>query len=67
MADGTWWWDLTAKRAVQGDERPRDAEVLGPYPTREAAEDWEASAKARNEAWDAEDERWENQGRPFDD
>lgn len=60
-----WWWDLTAKRAVTSDERPRDIEVLGPYPTREAAEDWQSTTKARNESWDAEDERWE--GREPDD
>jgi hypothetical protein len=54
-----WWWDLTNGRAVTSDERPRDVEVLGPYPTREAAEDWRSTSKARNEAWDAEDERWE--------
>ncbi|SDS42167.1 hypothetical protein [Paraoerskovia marina] len=29
---------------------------LGPYPTREAAENALATARARTEAWDAEDE-----------
>ena len=53
-----WWWDLTHGRAVTSAERPRDVEVLGPYPTRQAAEDWQSTSKARNEAWDAEDERW---------
>ncbi|HEX7131114.1 MAG TPA: hypothetical protein VF228_00980 [Iamia sp.] len=54
-----WWWDLTHARAVTSDERPRDIEVLGPYPTKEAAEDWRSTTKARNDAWDAEDARWE--------
>ncbi len=58
----TWWWDLTEKRAVTGEERPRDAEVLGPYPTREAAEAWQDKVEARNEAWKDEDERWDQQG-----
>ena len=49
-----------------GHERraPRDIEVLGPYPTRQAAEDWQATNKARNESWDAEDERWEGGDTP---
>lgn len=62
----TWWWNLTEGQAVTGDERPRDAEVLGPYPTRAAAEAWKDTVEARNEAWKEEDERWEAQGRPDD-
>lgn len=58
MTDEKWWWDLTNGRAVTHDERPRDVEALGPFPTREAAEDWRSSIEARNEEWDAEDERW---------
>ncbi|CAN5750853.1 hypothetical protein BH24ACT4_BH24ACT4_18040 [soil metagenome] len=59
----TWWWDLTEKRAVTGNERPRDAEVLGPYPSKAAAEAWQDQVEARNEAWKEEDERWEQKGR----
>ncbi len=54
-----WWWDLTNSRAVARDERPRDVEALGPYPSKAAAEAWRETSKARNEAWDEEDERWE--------
>jgi hypothetical protein len=35
---------------------------LGPYPTEAAARDWKATAEARNEAWDEEDERWSGDG-----
>ncbi|WCO68290.1 hypothetical protein PO878_06060 [Iamia majanohamensis] len=59
----TWWWDLTRGRAVTGDERPADIDVLGPYPTREAAERWRERVEARNEEWKEEDERWEQKGR----
>lgn len=64
MSDDQWWWDLRNGRAVQRGERPRDLDVLGPYPSKEAAEAWEETAKARNEEWKAEDERWE--GDPSD-
>lgn len=63
MAQEQWWWDLTAGRAVTSAERPRDLDVLGPYPTREAAEGWRDTVEARNEAWKDEDERWEEKGR----
>jgi hypothetical protein len=46
-AAARWWWDLRTGRAVRDDERSSDKDVLGPYPTREAAE-----------AWKDEDERW---------
>lgn len=55
----TWWWDLGKGRAVTSEERPRDVEVLGPYPSRAAAEAWRETAEARNEAWDEADEEWE--------
>ena len=57
-AAARWWWDLRAGRAVRDDERSSDKDVLGPYPTREAAEAWRQSHEAREEAWDDEDERW---------
>lgn len=62
-----WWWNLTEGRAVTSEERPRDAEALGPYPTREAAEAWRDSVEARNEAWDAADEAWEGDDDEDDD
>ena len=36
--------------------------MLGPYPSKAAAENWRDTVAARNEAWDAEDDRWEHQG-----
>lgn len=58
MVDETWWWSLTEGRAVRRDERGRDDEVLGPYPTREAAEAWRDTVEARNEEWDDADRAW---------
>ena len=56
-----WWWDLAKSRAVRDDERGPDRDVLGPYPSRQAAEAWQASHEAREDAWDDEDERWEGE------
>jgi hypothetical protein len=56
-----WWWDLAQGRAVRDDDRGPDRDVLGPYPSRQAAEDWRQSHDAREDAWDEEDERWEGE------
>jgi hypothetical protein len=36
--------------------------MLGPYPSKAAAENWRQTVKSRNDQWDAEDERWERLG-----
>lgn len=53
-----WYWDLVAGKAVRADERGPGDDVLGPYPTREAAENWKQRVDARNEHWDDADEQW---------
>jgi hypothetical protein len=62
-AGGPWYWDLRKQRAVQASERGPADHVLGPYPTREAAEHWRERVELRNEAWDEDDERWEGRDR----
>jgi hypothetical protein len=59
-----WWFDLKQGRAVTDEERGPGKDVLGPYPTREAAEHWHDSHERREEAWEEDDERWE--GEPGD-
>lgn len=54
-----WWWDLAGGRAVRDDERGADLDVLGPYPSREAAERWREQHESREERWDDQDEAWE--------
>lgn len=54
-----WYWSLTEQRAVRADERGKATEVLGPYPTKEAAENWQATVESRNETWDEADRAWD--------
>ena len=61
-----WYWDLRLARAVPASERGAADHVLGPYPTREAAEHWRDRVDTRNEAWDEDDERWEGRDEPGD-
>ena len=62
-ADTHWYWDLRAGKAVPAPERGAADHLLGPYPTREAAEHWRERVESRNEAWDEADEAWERRKR----
>ncbi len=52
---GEWYWCMTHD-TVEPAGGCREADRLGPYPTREAAANWRQQVAARNEAWDREDE-----------
>lgn len=51
-----WWFDVKQGRAVADDERGPDRDLLGPYPSKEAAEDWRSTHTAREEAADDAEE-----------
>lgn len=54
-----WYWCQKHEK-VESEARVCGATTrLGPYPTEEAAADWNQTSKARNDAWEEEDERWE--------
>ena len=61
MSGQQWYWSLTKKRVVTADQRDRADEVLGPYPTEEAARNWKDTAETRNDAWDEADKAWEGE------
>jgi hypothetical protein len=46
-----WYFDLKTGRAVSDDERGPAKDLLGPYPSKEAAENWRATHDAREDAW----------------
>ena len=54
--DTSWWYCLRHHEVEQGPGCP-GKDRLGPYPTREAAENALETVQERNKAWDAED-RW---------
>ena len=69
-ADGTpdghgdeYWVDLSTGSIEAGGQSPA-ASRMGPYPTREAAQHAFDTARARNEAWDEEDRRWQDDDWP---
>jgi hypothetical protein len=56
---GEWYWDLRRGVAVPAVERGPSDDMLGPYPSREAAENWKAKVEERNETWERDDEEWD--------
>jgi hypothetical protein len=56
-----WYWCLRHNRAERADDACRALDRVGPYPSKEAAENWQESVEARNQKWDAEDRAWEGE------
>lgn len=55
MSSGQFYWCLEHSRVeVDGDES--HDKQLGPFPTREAAQNWKQTYAARNEQWDHDTE-----------
>ena len=53
-----YWYNVKTGQVETDENRSRDADVLGPYETRQAAEGALAAAKQRNDAQDASDAAW---------
>ena len=53
-----WFWCLEHQRA-EPRHGCRAERRLGPYPTAEAAAEWQQRRDAREDRWDADDEAWE--------
>lgn len=57
-----WYWDLERKIVVPASQRGSFDHVLGPYATKQEAENWKSIAEERNEDWDEDDQAWEHAG-----
>ena len=57
-SDDQWGWDLARNRVVRWDDRGPSDQVLGPYPSRTAAENWRQRVEDRNLDWEDADEAW---------
>lgn len=53
--DDQWWFNLRTLQVEQGPGAP-NAERMGPYASRQEADEALERARARTEAWDSEDE-----------
>lgn len=57
-----WYFCLRHQTVEREGEGCANDHRMGPYPSREAAENWKETVDARNEEWDAEDRAWEGDG-----
>jgi hypothetical protein len=55
-----FYWCLKHNTVEAGDALCKSAERLGPYPDRASAERALDTVRQRNESWEAEDTRWED-------
>ena len=60
MADGPWYWCLVHSTVEPVDGCPNDRR-LGPYDTREEAQDALATARERTAQQDALDRDWDDE------
>lgn len=54
-AQGQWYYCFKHKKVETRDEC-HQMDRMGPYPTREDAENWQERVVARNEAWEDQEE-----------
>ncbi|HEY5980030.1 MAG TPA: SPOR domain-containing protein [Microlunatus sp.] len=56
MSDKHYWYDLTTKSVITDDNDTKATDRLGPYATREEAENALAKVEENNKSWDSDDE-----------
>lgn len=53
----TYWYNIRTGQVEQEPQISRKEDLMGPYPTADAAQNALRSARERTEAWDEEDRR----------
>ena len=53
-----YWFNTQTGEVEEGSHRSSWKSLMGPYPTREEAQQALDKARARSDVWDAEDDRW---------
>ena len=56
--DRQFWFNVDTGQVEEDSGKGRAENLLGPYPTREAAAAALETARARTESWDEEDRKW---------
>jgi hypothetical protein len=53
-----FWFNVRTGQVEADDARSKGEDLMGPYPSHEAAARALATARERTEAWDEQDRRW---------
>ena len=57
-----WYWCFEHQCVEHEGDQCRASDRLGPYPSEEAARNWQVIKDAREETWKQQDEEWEGNG-----
>jgi len=55
-----FFYNISTGQVEETTSKGQSKDLLGPYPTREAAQAALATAQQKTEAWDEEDRRWKD-------
>ncbi|GAB3690005.1 methionine aminopeptidase [Angustibacter aerolatus] len=61
---GAFYFNTSTGQVEELEKKSQSKDLLGPYPTREAAADALRSARERTESWDAEEREWREGDQP---
>ncbi len=62
MSDGErFYWCQRHGRVERAGETCPERDLLGPYPSAEAARNWRQQHEAREDRWQAQDDAWEGE------
>jgi hypothetical protein len=53
-----FWFNTRTRQVEELEHKSQSKDLLGPYPTREAAAAALETARARTEDWDEDERRW---------
>lgn len=57
-----YWYNVDTGKVESDDDRSPNANVMGPYGTREDAQNALQTAREKTEQWDEQDRRWNDEG-----
>ena len=55
MSEASFFYNVRTGAVEEVEQKDKAQDLMGPYPTREAAQDALESARRRTEAWDRQD------------
>lgn len=61
MSDEQYYWCQKHGRVETSGGACPERDLLGPYPSAEAARNWRQQRDAREDRWQAQDEAWEGE------
>jgi hypothetical protein len=60
MAEAQFWFNTRTQSVETDSDRGQSKDLLGPFPSQEAAEQALASAARRTHDWDEDDRKWKD-------